>query len=192
MKRSEFLNQRMATSDKLLRNLWASLSFGVCPFFKGLSHLNHNFQLSSLSDNIRKNEFAHMQQFISGDLPPPNGKATVFRELLASVWNTFSSEIVNKPINHVFVGIRDTKICGELRSSDRGYSITSYGNTPFTIDDSSQISEDSWFVRLSNVLFSSESGHENPFKQGFYRLIRKKSIKSQPQRLTPKTCLGMN
>lgn len=185
MKRSKFLNQRLATSYKLLRNLRASLSSGVCPFFKGISHLNHNFDLSSLSDNVRKNEFAYMQQFISSNLPSPNRKTAILRELIVSVRNAFSSKVVNEPINHIFVGIANTKICGELRGSNRGYGVTSNGNTSFSINDSSQVGKNGWFVGLANIFFSAECSHKSPFGKVLYDTIRKMSINLQPERLNP-------
>lgn len=185
MKRSNLLNQRLAASYKLLRNLRTSLSFDVCPFFKGLSHLYHNFDLSSLSDNVRKDEFAYMQQFISCNLPSPNRKTAILRELIVSVRNAFSSEVVNEPINHVFVSITNTKICGELRSSNRRHRITSNGNASFAVNDSSQVGKNSWLVGLSNIFFSAECGHKTPFGKVFYDTVRKMSINLQPERLSP-------
>jgi hypothetical protein len=185
MQTTHFIHKRLTKSHKLHRvGLYALMSFLAVVGNVSGAHLNHDFALSSLNNEIRKNKLAQMSHSISASSPHICCLPGIGSMLLGSSRRNKATERIFKPIYKKLIGIRDLNISLVIR--DLGLRIAakvSDVNTSFSIYNSGKIGYLSNGVFLRDITIAIHGNSCNILKCVY--TLQNNIKDGQPQRLSP-------
>jgi len=180
MKITKFKKQRLTQGkDIMIESSESFLSLFVSNFVC-FPHSQHDLNLSSFNNDIRKYQFTNMGQSISVCNPSKNCLSRVFRSLFFGISNDITTKNIVNPKNETFIGIVYLK-CGLIMNGPSLFigRIISNCKTSFTINNASQIGELCNRIRFSFVCFAKQV--ISSVKCGY--TIHETILNVQPERL---------